>query len=102
MGGGSGGGGGISSSDMAKLQQAADERLKSLASNSAQILFACEAVDRKALDARLAGSSVFKKDRIAIVDSSQQAAADALLTSSTFLVLFTNADTDAKFLDVMI
>lgn len=101
--GGSGGGGGFSSSDMAKLQEAADARLKSVASQSTKILFACEKEDRKALEARLAKSAVFKaKDRVVVIDSSQAGSEDKALAGSTFLCLFTDAAKTTKFLDVVI
>jgi hypothetical protein len=100
--GGGGGGGGISATDMSKLQQAADERLKAIASNSTHILFACEVVDRGSLDRHLAGSTVFKKDRIAVVDGNNPNSANALIASSTFLVLFTDAAADTRFLDAIV
>jgi hypothetical protein len=100
--GGGGGGSGISSSDMSKLQQAADERLKVLASNSTRILFVCEALDRASLEAHIAASEVFKSDRLAILDGNQSSTADGLIDSSTFLVVFTDAATDTRFLDAII
>jgi hypothetical protein len=100
--GGGGGGSGISSSDMSKLQQAADERLKVLASNSTRILFVCEALDRASLEAHLGVSQVFKSDRLAILDGNQSSTADGLIESSTFLVVFTDAASDTRFLDATI
>jgi hypothetical protein len=100
--GGGGGGSGISPSDMSKLQQAADERLKVLASNSTRILLVCEALDRASLEAHIASSEVFKGDRVALLDGNQSSAADGLIATSTFLVVFTDAATNTRFLDTII
>jgi hypothetical protein len=100
--GGGGGGSGISSSDMSKLQQAADERLRILASNSTRVLFVCEATDRASLDAHIAASEVFRSDRLAVLDGNQSSAADGLIESSTFLVVFTDTATNTRFLDAVI
>jgi hypothetical protein len=100
--GGGGGGSGISSSDMSKLQQAADERLRILASNSTRVLFVCETTDRASLDAHIAASKVFRNDRLAVLDGSRASAADELIGSSTFLVVFTDAATNTRFLDAII
>jgi hypothetical protein len=100
--GGGGGGSGISSSDMSKLQQAADERLRSLASNSSKVLFVCEEIDRSSLEAHIVDSHVFRKDRISLLDSSRAGDADGLIESSTFLVVFTDAATNTRFLDAVI
>ena len=100
--GGGGGGSGISPGDMSKLQQAADERLKVLASNSTRILFVCEALDRATLEAHIAASEVFKSDRLAVLDGSQPSTADGLIESSTFLVVFTDTATDTRFIDTII
>jgi hypothetical protein len=100
--GGGGGGSGISASDISKLQQAADERLKVLASNSTRILFVCETLDRTALEAHIAASEVFKIDRLAVLDGSSSSTADGLIESFTFLVVFTDAATDTRFLDSII
>jgi len=100
--GGGGGGSGISSSDMSKLQQAADERLRILASNSTRVLFVCETTDRASLDAHITASKVFRSDRLAVLDGSQASAADGLVESSTFLVVFTDKTTNTRFIDVII
>jgi hypothetical protein len=100
--GGGGGGSGISPSDMSKLQQAADERLRILASNSTRVLFICETIDRASLEAHIAASEVFKRDRLAVLDGSQSDDADRLVASSTFLVVFTDAATNTRFIDTII
>src|ERR1700733_6554678 len=100
--GGSGGGGSFSSRDMSKIQSAREERLKAIASKSTKILFVCDQSDRKSLEALLAKSSVFTKDRAILVDSSQARSADDLLEGASFLVCFTDATKDSSFIDAMI
>ena len=87
---------------MTKIQEAAEARLKTLASKSTKVLFVCEAVDRKSLDSHLAKSQVFPKGRAAVVDGSQPGQIDAQLDSSTFLVTFTNQTKNAPFIDVVV
>jgi hypothetical protein len=100
--GGSGGGGGFSSSDMSKMQEAADARLKALASKSTKVLFVCETVDRKSLNSHLARSKAFKKGRVAVIDASEANKIDNELDSSTFLVAFTDDTKSAAFIDTVI
>lgn len=52
--GGGGGGGGFSPSDATKVQEAAEARLKAVASKSTKVLFACEAIDKQSLELHLA------------------------------------------------
>jgi hypothetical protein len=100
--GGSGGGGGFSSSDMSKMQEAAEARLKALASKSTKVLFVCEAVDRKSLESHLARSRIFQKNRTVVIDASQSKQVDAALDATTFLISFTNDTKDAPFIDSVI
>lgn len=97
--GGSGGGGSFSSSDMQRIQTAAEERLKALASKSAKVLFICESTDRKSLEAQLKKSTIFKKDRVIVIDASEAAKVDELLDSATFLVAYTDAASSTAFID---
>ena len=53
-----------------RLQQAAEERLRVLASQSSKVLFVCEIADRKSLDFHLARSTTFTGNCVSIVDSS--------------------------------
>jgi hypothetical protein len=100
--GGSGGGGSFSSSDMAKMEQAAEARLKALASKSTKVLFVCEQVDRKALDSLLAQSRVFTTARAAVIDGSESQHIDAALDGTSFLVAFTSAAKGSPFIDAAI
>jgi hypothetical protein len=100
---GGSGGGGFSSSEMSKLQQAAEERLRAIISQSSKVLFACEESGRKSLDSHLARSKVFTSARILVVDSDQtNEAATKLLEGASFLVVFTNRAKATKFLDTLI
>jgi hypothetical protein len=100
--GGSGGGGSFSSSDMSRMQEAIEARLKALASKSTKILFICEQTDRRSLDSHLTRSRVFHPDRIAVLDSTQSSQADAQLDENTFLVAFTNDAKSTPFIDATI
>jgi hypothetical protein len=100
--GGTGGGGSFSSKDMSKIQEAAEERLRALASKSTKVLFVCEALDKKALDALLSKSSIFPKERVVVVDSSEAAKVDSTLDGISFLVCFTDAATSTTFIDAAI
>ena len=100
--GGSGGGGSFSSSDMSKIQEAAEERLRALASKSTKVLFICEVSDKKSLEAHLAKSTVFKRDRFVVVDATEANKVDAVLDNITFLVGFTDSTKVALFIDNVI
>ena len=101
--GGSGGGGSFSSSDMSKIQQAAEERLKALASKSTKVLFVCETADKQSLGALLTKSPAFTKGRAVVIDASEANKVDAALDNGvSFLVCFTDATTSASFLDSVI
>lgn len=100
--GGSGGGGSFSSKDMAKIQEAAEQRLKALASQSTKVLFVCEQSDKKSLEGHLAKSAVFKDDRTIVVDSSQSDQIDKAIVEASFLVCFTDATKIGTFVDVAI
>lgn len=100
--GGSGGGGGFSSSDMSKMQEAAEARLKALASKSTKVLFVCETADRKSLDSHLTRSRSFKKDRTTVIDASEATKVDSELNTTTFLVGYTNDTKSAAFIDSVI
>jgi predicted RNA-binding protein with PIN domain len=100
--GGSGGGGSFSSKDMSKIQEAAEERLRALASKSAKVLFVCEESDKASLETLLAKSPVFTKDRIIVVDASQAKKVDNALEGASFLVYFTDATKAASFIDGVI
>jgi hypothetical protein len=100
--GGSGGGGGFSSSDMQKIQEAAEARLRALASNSTKVLFICEDGDKNSLDVHLAKSTVFKKGRFVVIEASQAAELDAVLDATTFVVFYTEAVKAAPFIDIVI
>ena len=58
--------------------------------------------DKRSLEALLAKSAVFKKDRCVVVDASQANKADAAPDDSTFLVCFTDTTKAAPFVDDMI
>ena len=100
--GGTGGGGSFSSSDMQRIQDAANERLKAIASKSTKVLFVCEALDRKSLDAQLTKSSVFKPGRYISIDGSEAAKVDSAIDTTTFIVAYTNGAKVAAFVDVAI
>ena len=100
--GGGGGGGGFSSGDATKVQEAAEARLKAIASKSTKVLFVCEETDRKSLESHLARSKAFPKNRTAVIDSSQANKVDAALDSTTFLVVFTNEAKATPFVDSVI
>jgi hypothetical protein len=100
--GGSGGGGSFSSKDMAKIQEAAEQRLRAIASKSTKVFFVCEQPDRPSLDALLARSAVFHKDRVIVADNNQASSVDEFLKGSSFLVCFTDSATDSAFIDVAI
>jgi hypothetical protein len=97
MGGSSGGG--LSSIDLSKLTQAADERLKQLAQTGTRILFACEKEDRKSLDSHLARSKVFDPKKYDVFDSSSEAAALEEIAKCSIVVVFTDSVDKASFLD---
>jgi hypothetical protein len=84
---------------MSKMQEAAEARLKALASGSTKVLFICEQADRRSLDSHLARSQVFTASRIVVVDSGQPEQIDGALSGATFLVAFTNTATIATFID---
>lgn len=92
----------FSSTHMSKMQEAAEARLKALASGSTKVLFICEQADRKSLDSHLARSQVFKGDRVVVIDGSQSAQIDEALGYVTFLVAFTNEATAAPFIDSVV
>jgi hypothetical protein len=92
----------FSSADMEKMQQLAEARLKDLASKSTKVLFACEDTDRASLDALLAESIAFQKDRISVIDSGQVKDVDAALADTTFLIVFTHQTRHASFIDSVI
>jgi len=100
--GGSGGGGSFSSKDMSKIQEAAEERLKALASRSTKVLFVCEQSDKRSLEALLAKSAVFTPARVVVIDSSQGNKADDALQGATFLVCYTDATKVTSFIDAVI
>jgi hypothetical protein len=89
---------GFSRSDMERLQKAAEERLRALASQSTLVLFACEVGDRRSLDSHLARSTVFEAQRLIVVDGTQENEAEQALDKSSFLILFTNTATETRFL----
>src|SRR5689334_1986703 len=97
--GGSSSGSSFSSDDMSKMQQAAEARLKQLASGSTKVLFACEQADRQSLESHLARSNVFDPKRVILIDSSQQQQVDGAVAGATFFVAFTNHATSAAFID---
>jgi hypothetical protein len=97
MGGSSGSS--FSSSDMAKLQAAAEERLRAIASKSSKILFACEQTDRGSLDALLARTPIFSGTRALVVDASQAGSLDKELDQAPLVVVFTDKSTQTTFLD---
>src|ERR1043166_5158007 len=90
---------GFSSTNMDRMRQLAEARLRELASNSTKVLFACEDTDRESLDALLADSKVLQKDRISVIDSAQAKAIDTALIGITFLVVFTDKTKHASFID---
>jgi hypothetical protein len=100
--GGSGGGGSFSSKDMAKIQEAAEERLRALASKSTKLLFVCEQSDKKSLEALLVKSAVFPSGRVVVIDSTQTNKVDEVFEGVTFLVCFTDATKDSLFIDGVI
>src|SRR5688572_25259529 len=100
--GGTGGGGGFSSSDMARMQAAAEARLKDLASKSTKVLFVCEPEDAVALNALISSSKTFNKGRAAVIDGRAPNKVDSELESATFLVCYTNAAKSTSFIDVAI
>ena len=97
--GGSGGGGSFSSADMSKIQHAAEERLKALASKSTKVLFVCETTDKQSLEVLLAKSSAFTSGRAVVIDASDANKVDAVLDDASFLVCFTDATKSAPFID---
>ena len=90
--GGGGGGGGFSSGDATKVQEAAEARLKAIASKSTKVLFVCEATDKKSLELHLAQSKVFSKDRTALIDATQANKVDAELEKRNFPGCFHGRD----------
>jgi hypothetical protein len=100
MGGGSSSS--FSSSDMSKLQLAAEQRLKAIASKSSKILFACEKVDRSSLEARIANTPIFQGARVTIVDSSEATSVDQKVEQASILVVYTDTANGTKFLDAVI
>jgi hypothetical protein len=100
--GGSGGSGGFSSGDMSKIQAAAEERLRALASKSTKILFLCEAVDKSALESLLSKSTVFSNERVIVVDSGEAVKLDGALDGISFFVCFTDTATSTSFIDAAI
>jgi hypothetical protein len=87
---------------MSKMQEAAEARLKALASKSTKVLFVCEEVDKKSLESHLARSQVFKKNRAVVISAKQSMSVDAVLDSATFLVAFTDKTKGAPFIDIVI
>jgi PleD family two-component response regulator len=100
--GGGGGGGGFSSSDMAKMQEAAEARLRAIASKSTKILFVCENIDKQSLESHVAQSKAFPKNRTTVLDATQATKVDAQLESATFLVVFTDQTKSTAFIDSVI
>ncbi len=100
--GGGGGGGGFSPSDATKVQEAAEARLKAVASKSTKVLFACEATDKQSLELHLAQSKVFSKYRTALIDATQANKVDSELEKATFLVVFTDETKATAFIDSVI
>jgi hypothetical protein len=99
---GGGGGGGFSNDDASKVQEAAEARLRAIASKSTKVLFVCEESDRKSLDSLLGSSTVFPGDRTTIIDGRQASQVDATLDSATFLVVFTDQTKSTPFVDTAI
>jgi hypothetical protein len=97
--GGSSSGGTFSSDDMKKMQEAAEARLRVLASQSTKILFICEDLDSRSLQSHLSRSSAFKPNRTISLSASQSGQVDDALEVVTFLVPFTNETTSAPFID---
>ncbi len=97
--GGSSSGGSFSSKDMSKIQEAAEERLRALASKSTKILFVCESSDKGVLETLLAKSVVFTKGRFVVIDASQASEVDSVLQTVTFVVYFTDATKTTSFID---
>lgn len=97
-----GGGGGSSGLDLSKLTQAAEDRLKQLAETGTRLMFACEGVDRKALDSHLARSKVFNRSKISIFDSKQRAAALDEIEKVNVVIVFTADATSSPFLDQIV
>jgi hypothetical protein len=97
-----GGGGGLSTEDASKVQEAAEARLRAIASKSTKVLFVCEESDRKSLDSFLERSTVFPRNRTAIIDGSQASLVDAALDSVTFLVVFSDQAQSTPFVDTAI
>lgn len=99
MGGGSGG---VSSIDLSKLTNAAEERLKQLAQAGTRILFVCEAADRKALDSHLARSKIFDSKKYDVTDASKGNAFASLIDKASIVIVFTSATKTTAFLDEVI
>lgn len=99
---GGSGSGGFTSSDMARLQKAADDRLRALASKSTVVLFACEPADRHSLDSHLDRSRVFDSQRTVVVDGAQRNRAEQALAGASFLVVFTDSANDTSFLNILV
>jgi hypothetical protein len=101
--GGSKSGGGFSTAEMAKMQAAAESRLRELASRSTKVLFVCESVDTRALQSHLARSTaIFAGNRTLVVDAGNSTSLDSALSQSTFLVVFTDQTKDSQFVDSVV
>jgi hypothetical protein len=96
---GGSGGGSFSPSDFARLSEAAESRIKDIASKSTRLLFCCEVVDRSSLESHLSRSEVITQERAVICDASDEADASVILGEVTVVVTFTNAAANTKFLD---
>lgn len=100
MGGSSGGG--LSQVDLSKLTRMAEDRIRQLAQSGTQILFACEADDRKALEAHLDRSKVFDPKKYVLVDSSAGDSATAKIDKVSMVIVFTESTKKTSFLDGII
>ena len=99
MGGGSGG---LSSIDLSKLTDAAEQRLRQLAQAGTHILFACELEDHKALTSHLVRSKVFDPKKYDVTDASEGKTYDALVDKSSIVVVFTDNAKNTTFLDEVV
>lgn len=86
---------------LGKLTQAAENRLKELSKQGTRILFACEIVDRKALDSHISASKVFK-DKVSVFDAAAKDSALKNIDSSSVIIVFTDHADKADFLDEIV
>jgi len=99
---GGGGGGTISSIDLSKLTNAAEERLKQLAQSGTRILFVCERGDRKALDSHLKRSQVFDPSKYSVLDASDGDAYFESLKKASVLIVFTDETDVTAYVDAVV